>query len=413
MAAGIAGRIIFSVGIILSCAVRIFAQETPLPQIVKSSVGNVRVEKLTTLEYPWGMALLPDGRILVTEKPGRLRIWANGELSAPVEGVPKVVYRGARDQGGMLDVEADPKFADNGIVYLSYVEAAEAQPAENGATDDLRLGGVDLTDDILRGGAVVRAKLVGNRLSDLKVIWRQVPKLVGRGHFGNRIVFAKDGKMFITSGDRMRFEPAQSLGSNLGKVVRINSDGSVPNDNFFAGREGAREEIWSYGHRNMLSAAVDPANGNLWVVEMGPSGGDELNLVQKGTNYGWPFVSNGSHYTRQGVSTAFTMIPGHGTSKEFKAPVRTFTPVISPSGAIFYTGEIFNPWRGSLLVGGLSSTALIRLAFDGERVAMEERLDMKRRIRDVIQGKDGEILLIVDAKEGELLKLTPEKRQDN
>jgi aldose sugar dehydrogenase len=406
MAASIVGRIILFTVIIFSCVAPAFAQDTPLPQSVKSSLGDVRVEKLATLEYPWGMALLPDGRLLITEKPGRLRIFANGQLSAPVEGVPKAVYRGARDQGGLLDVEADPKFAENGFIYLSYVEAAEPQPTENGATDDFRLGGVDLTDNVVRGGAIARAKLQENNLTDLKVIWRQVPKLVGRGHFGNRIAFAQDGKMFITSGDRMRFEPAQSLGSNLGKVVRINSDGSVPKDNPFAGREGAREDIWSYGHRNMLSAAVDPANGNLWIVEMGPSGGDELNLVQKGTNYGWPLVSNGSHYTRQGVSTAFTMIPGHGTSREFKAPVRTFTPVISPSGAIFYTGEMFNQWRGSLLVGGLSSTALIRLALDGERVAIEERLDMKRRIRDVIQGKDGEILLIVDAKEGELLKLT-------
>jgi glucose/arabinose dehydrogenase len=365
------------------------------------------VENLGTLEYPWGLAQLPDGRLLITEKPGRLRIWANGQLSGPVEGVPKVVYRGARDQGGMQDVEADPNFADNGFIYLSYVEAAEQQPEGIGATDDFRLGGVDLTDNVLRGGVVARAKLDGERLTDLKVIWRQFPKTVGRGHFGNRIVFAQDGKMFITSADRMRFEPAQSLGSNLGKVVRINSDGSVPKDNPFAGREGAREEIWSYGHRNALSAAIDPANGNLWVVEMGPSGGDELNLVQKGTNYGWPLVSNGSHYTRQGVSTAFAMIPGHGTTREFKAPARTFTPVISPSGAIFYTGEPFSQWRGSLLVGGLSSTALIRLVLEGEKVTLEERLDMKRRIRDVIQGKDGEILLIVDAKEGELLKLTP------
>ncbi|MGZ8900281.1 MAG: PQQ-dependent sugar dehydrogenase, partial [Limisphaerales bacterium] len=271
---------------------QMFGQPTPLPQTVKSSSGELKVERLGTLEYPWGMAWLPDGRLLITEKPGRLRIWANGELSDPVEGVPKVVYRGARDQGGMQDVEADPKFAENGYVYLSYVEAAEQQPEGIGATDDFRLGGVDLTDNILRGGAVARAKLEGNRLSDLKVIWRQFPKTVGRGHFGNRIVFAEDGKMFITSADRMRFEPAQSLGSNLGKVVRINSDGSVPQDNPFLGREGARGDVWSYGHRNALSAAIDPANGNLWVVEMGPSGGDELNLVQKGTNYGWPLVSN-------------------------------------------------------------------------------------------------------------------------
>jgi len=376
------------------------------PASVKSSVGDLRVERLGTLEYPWGMALLPDGRLLITEKPGRIRIWSDGKLSAPLAGAPKVVYRDEKDQGGMLDVKLDPKFAENKRVYLSYVEAAEQQP-ELLDTEDVRLGKVDVQDNIIRGGAVARAKLDGDRLTEVEVIWRQVPKTIGRGHFGNRIAFSQDGKMFITSGDRKRFEPAQSLGSNLGKVVRINSDGSSPKDNPFAGREGAREDVWSYGHRNVLSAAVDPSNGNLWVVEMGPSGGDELNLVKKGKNYGWPQVSDGSHYPSPGVSTAFTMIPGHGTSQEFEGPVRTFTPVISPSGAAFYTGELFREWQGSMFVGGLSSMALIRLKLDGERVAIEERIDMKRRIRDVIQGKDGEILVIVDAKEGELLKLTP------
>jgi glucose/arabinose dehydrogenase len=378
------------------------------PTSVKSSLGELKVERLGTLEYPWGMAWLPDGRLLVTEKPGRLRIWADGEMSEPVDGVPEVVYRGPRDQGGLMDVEADPKFAENGFIYLSYVEAAEQQPEGLSATDDFRLAGVDLADNILRGGVVARAKLEGNRLSGAQVIWRQFPKTVGRGHFGNRIVFAQDGKMFITSADRMRFEPAQMLGSNLGKVVRINPDGSVPQDNPFVGREGVRGEIWSYGHRNALSAAINPSNGNLWVVEMGPAGGDELNLVQKGMNYGWPLVSNGSHYPKQGVSTAFTMIPGHGTSREFKGPVRTFTPVISPSGAIFYGGDMFEEWKGSMFVGGLSSMALIRLQLDGEKVAVEERLDMKRRIRDVIEGKDGSIIVAVDAKEGELLRLTRE-----
>jgi glucose/arabinose dehydrogenase len=310
-------------------------------------------------------------------------------------------------------VEVDPKFAENGFVYLSYVEAAEQQPEGIGATDDFRLAGVDLTDNILRGGVVARGKLEGNRLTEVKVIWQQFPKTIGRGHFGNRIVFAQDGKMFITSADRMRFEPAQMLGSNLGKVVRINSDGTLPQDNPFVGKEGARGDIWSYGHRNALSAAIDPANGNLWVVEMGPSGGDELNLVQKGTNYGWPLVSNGSHYPKQGVTTAFTMIPGHGTSREFKGPVRTFTPVISPSGATFYTGEMFKKWKGSMLVGGLSSMALIRLQLEGEKVAVEERIDMKRRIRDVIEGKDGSIVVAVDAKEGELLRLSPATGERN
>jgi glucose/arabinose dehydrogenase len=203
MAASISRCIVVLLGIGLCCGFNSFAQPTPLPASVKSSIGDVRVENLGTLEYPWGLAQLPDGRLLITEKPGRLRIWANGQLSGPVEGVPKVVYRGARDQGGMQDVEADPNFADNGFIYLSYVEAAEQQPEGIGATDDFRLGGVDLTDNVLRGGVVARAKLDGERLTDLKVIWRQFPKTVGRGHFGNRIVFAQDGKMFITSADRI------------------------------------------------------------------------------------------------------------------------------------------------------------------------------------------------------------------
>ena len=378
------------------------------PQSVQSAtVGEIRAEKIATLEYPWGMALLPDGKLLITEKPGRLRILSNGQLSEPIQGLPQVTYRGPRDQGGLMDVEVDPKFQENNFIYISYVEAAEQQPKENGATDDFRLGGVDLSDNVLRGGVVARAKLQENRLSDAQVIWRQVPKTIGRGHFGNRIVFAPDGKLFITSADRMRFEPSQSLASNLGKVVRVNTDGSIPEDNPFATRDGALKDIWAYGVRNALCAAIDPSNGNLWIVEMGPAGGDELNLVKKGANYGWPLVSEGSHYPRQGVSTAFDMIPGHRTSREFEGPVRTFTPVISPSGATFYTGDVFKDWRGSLFVGGLSSRALIRLQFSGENVAVEERIDMKRRIRDVIQAKDGSIIVAIDDRQGEILKLTP------
>ena len=373
----------------------------PPPDVVSSSAGNIRIERLATLEYPWGMALLPDGRLLITEKPGRLRIWTNGKLSEPIQGVPKVVYNRPGEQGGLLDVEIDPDFARNGLVYLSYVEAAEQQPSDLAETGDFRFGnGIDLSDNILRGGAVARGRLDGNQLRDVQVIWRQVPKTVGRGHFGNRIIFAPDGKLFITSGERMRFDPAQSLASNLGKVVRINRDGSIPNDNPFVGKEGARGDIWSYGHRNILAAAIDPASGRLWAVEMGPLGGDELNLIEPGKNYGWPFVSNGDNYSGP-------MIPDHPTRREFQAPVRSWTPVISPSGAIFYTGSLFTGWRGSMLVGGLSSQALIRLALDGERVAIEERINMKRRIRDVIQTADGAILVIVDAKSGDLLRLTP------
>ena len=369
-------------------------------EVVTSSAGNIRIERLATLELPWGMALLPDGRLLVTEKPGRLRIWANGKMSEPVQGVPKVVYRGTQsEQGGLLDVEIDPDFARNVFVYLSYSEAADPQPADARETGDPRFGALDTSDTIVRGGAVARGRLDGNQLRDVQVIWRQVPKTVGRGHFGNRIVFAKDGKMFITSGERMRFDPAQSLASNLGKVVRINRDGTIPKDNPFVGKSGAREDVWSLGHRNMLAAAIQPGTGQLWVLEMGPLGGDELNLVERGANYGWPVVSNGDNYDK-------SPIPDHPTKPEFKAPLRSWTPVISPSGALFYDGSLF-PWRGNLIVGGLSSKALIRLTLEGTKVTGEERVDMQRRIRDVLQAADGSLLLITDDAKGELLRVTP------
>jgi len=370
------------------------------PDVVSSSAGNIKIERLATLEQPWGMALLPDGRLLITEKPGRLRIWANGQLSEPLQGVPRAFYRGPSDQGGLLDVEIDPDFARNGLVYLSYVEAAEPQPPGAQDEGDRRFGRSGPSqDNVVRGGAVARGRLEGNQLRDVQVIWRQEPKTVGRGHFGNRIVFAPDGKLFITSGERMRFDPAQDLASNLGKVVRVNKDGSVPSDNPFVGKEGARGDVWSYGHRNMLSAAID-TSGRLWVVEMGPLGGDELNLVQPGKNYGWPLVSNGDNYDN-------SMIPDHPSRRDLQTPVRSWSPVISPSGALFYTGALFTTWRGHMLVGGLSSRSIIRLAIDGERVAVEERIDMKRRIRDVLQASDGALLVIVDDVKGDLLRLTP------
>jgi glucose/arabinose dehydrogenase len=375
------------------------------PDTVTSGAGTLAVERLATLEYPWGLALLPDGRVLITEKPGRLRIWANGALSEPIQGVPKVVYRATRfEQGGLLDVEADPDFARNGLVYLSFSEAGEQSPdlAELG---EARFGEfVDLTDNILRGGAVARARLDGNQLRDLQVIWRQVPKTIGRGHFGIRILFAPDGKLFLTSGERMRFEPAQMLSSNLGKIVRINPDGSIPADNPLAARQGARGDIWSYGHRNILAAAIDPSSRRLWAFEMGPLGGDELNLIQPGKDYGWPSVSNGDNY-------ASASIPDHPTRRDVTAPVRSWTPVISPSGALFVRGTRFPGWRGSVLAGGLSSQSLIRLTFDGERVANEERIYLGRRIRDVLEMPDGSILAIVDAEKGDLIRITPRAGQ--
>lgn len=371
-------------------------------EVMSVTAGKLTVERLATLEFPWGMALLPDGGLLITEKPGRLRIWDDGKLSDPIAGVPEVVYRGTPgEQGGLLDVAIDPEFERNRLVYLSYTEPADQQPEEVAETGDVRFGGfLDMSDDIVRGGAVARGRLEAEGLRDIEVIWRQEPKTLGRGHFGNRLIFAPDGKLFITSGERMRFDPAQSLASNLGKVVRINPDGSIPDDNPFVGEEDALGDVWSYGHRNILAAAIDRASDRLWGLEMGPLGGDELNLIEPGRNYGWPLVSNGDNYG--GPS-----IPDHPTREEFQAPVRTWTPVISPSGAAFYDGALIPEWQGSMLVGGLSSQALIRLVLDGEHVALEERIDMQRRIRDVAQAPDGAILVIVDDQNGDLLRLTP------
>ncbi len=361
--------------------------------------SSVRVEQLAALEFPWGLAYLPDGRLLITEKPGRLRIFADGTLSPPIQGLPAISYReGRSEQGGLLDVTVDPDFARNRLIYLSYSE--EVAKPEAKADDDPRFGGnLDLTDNRMRGGAVARAVLNGTTLSDTKVIWRQEPKEIGRGHFGHRIVFGRDGTLFITSGERMRFDPAQDPASNLGKVVRIDRDGKAPSDNPFAGRSNARADVWSLGHRNMLAAVVHPTTGQLWVLEMGPLGGDELNLIQRGRNYGWPTVSDGDNYDK-------SPIPDHATKPEFEKPVRTWTPVISPSGAMFYQGTLF-PWRGSLIAGGLSSKALVRLSIAGSAVTGEERIDMQRRIRDVIEARDGALLVITDEKNGALLRVTP------
>jgi glucose/arabinose dehydrogenase len=375
------------------------AQTRP-SDVTQSSSRSLRVERLAALEFPWGIAFLPDGRLLVTEKPGRLRIFAEGKLSEPLAGVPAVAWRASMsEQGGLLDVAVDPDFAQNRYIYLSYSEEAPQSPPQQN-TPDKRFGDfLDLKDSRLLGGAVTRARLDGNRLVESQVIWKQEPKAIARGHFGHRLVFGRDGTLFITSGDRMRFDPAQSLSSNLGKVVRINRDGSLPKDNPFAGKPGARGDIWSLGHRNMLAAAVHPSTGQLWVAEMGPFGGDELNAIERGANYGWPVVSNGDNYDK-------SPIPDHHTRSEFKVPVRWWTPVISPSGAMFYEGTLF-PWRGNLLLGGLSSMALIRLTLDGTKVTAEERIDMGKRIRDVVQARDGALLVITDDKAGELLRLSP------
>jgi glucose/arabinose dehydrogenase len=363
------------------------AQSAP-PQSVSSSHGPIRVEKLASLEFPWGIAALPDGRLLITEKPGRLRIFANGQLSAPLEGVPKTSYRERKvEQGGLADVAVDPNFAQNKRIYLSFSEPAEKQSPDQQEPGDPRFGEfVDKTDTMLVGGAIARATLEGNTLTDVQVIWRQRPKTIGRGHFSLRMLMNADGSMYVTSGDRMRFEPAQDMNSNLGKILRIDADG--------------KEETWSSGHRNVLALAA--GHGQLWELEMGPMGGDELNLIEKGKNYGWPIVSDGDNYDK-------SVIPDHKTKPEFQAPVKTWTPVISPSGAVFYDGSVF-PWKGDLLVGGLSSQAIIRLTLDGGKLKNEERINMGRRVRDVLQAADGSILAITDDKNGELLRLTPSTR---
>jgi aldose sugar dehydrogenase len=368
------------------------AQDLTLPS------GKLKVESLGKFDNPWAMAYLPDGRLLITEKPGHLRIYADGKLSEPVAGVPKVEYH---EQGGLLDVAVDPNFADNGLVYLSYSEAAEQQPAGAREEKDPRLGEhQDLDDTVLKGLAVARGKLDGNRLEDVTVIWRQEPKQIGRGHFGGRLVFAPDGKLFITSGDRQRFEPAQDMQGNLGKIVRINPDGSIPDDNPFVGKDGARADIWTLGHRNQLGAAIRPGTSELWVHEMGPKHGDELNLIEKGKNYGWPEVSDGKHYNDADI-------PDHAEQPKFRRPDYVWVPAISPAGLIFYTGDRIKDWKGKAILGGLSSEAIIVVSFDGNKVTGDKVIGMGKRIREVVQSPDGAVLLLTDGDDAELLRLTP------
>jgi glucose/arabinose dehydrogenase len=346
-------------------------------RIVDSQTGRIRVETVVDgLSHPWGLAFLPDGGILVTERPGRLRLFASGRLSA-VNGVPEVYAQG---QGGLLDVALDPDFAANRLVYLSYAEAGD--------------GGA--------GTAVARGRLNETRimLENVQVIFRQQPKVGGSGHFGSRLVFARDGTLLITTGERFKFDPAQDLNSHLGKIIRINRDGSVPRDNPFVGRGGVRPEIWAYGIRNAQGAALHPETGQLWELEHGPRGGDELNIIEAGKNYGWPLVSWGVHYNGQ-------EIPKPPTRPDLAPPVRHWVPAISPAGMAFYTGSLFAGWRGSLLVGGLTGGGPTRLTLDGNRVTAEERISLGMRIRDVRQGPDGAVYLLSDSSDGAVLRLTP------
>ena len=337
--------------------------------------------EVAAFDEPWAMAFLPDGRLLVTEKKGALKLVdvASGKVG-DIGGVPEVDYGG---QGGFGDIALHPQFANNHVVYVSYAEAGDGDT---------------------RGGAVARGTLAldangGGRLENLKVIWRQVPKVSGRGHYGHRLLFGDDGKLWISSSERQKFDPAQDMQSNLGKIVRLNDDGSVPDDNPFADKGGVTAQVWSLGHRNILGLAFD-AQGRLWEDEMGPMGGDELNLIERGANYGYPIVSNGDHYDGR-------VIPDHPTRPEFNAPKTWWTPVISPSSLMIYSGAMFPDWQGDAFIGGLSSQALVRIEFDGSNAKEAERFDMGKRIRAVEQGPDGAIWLLEDEKGGRLLKLTP------
>ena len=378
-------RFILCLGAVVTAAALPASAASADDEIVRTETGSIRVETIAAgLERPWGLAFVPDGRMLVTEKAGLLRIVSpDGDVSKPILEVPEVDSRG---QGGLLDVAIDPRFERNRFVYISYSE-----PGEGGNST-----------------AVMRAALSddGASLGHGKVIFSQRPKLPSTAHFGSRLVFDAEGRLFVTLGERSseKFrEQAQDLRSHLGKIVRIHGDGTVPEDNPFVGNADALPEIWSYGHRNIQAAAIHPDSGKLWEIEHGPRGGDEVNIAEPGMNYGWPVVSHGVNYDGTPVGT------GKSRQQGMVDPLHTWTPVIAPSGMIFYTGEAFPGWRGDLFVGGLKSTALVRLDLNGDTVGHEERLleNLGKRIRDVVQGPDGAIYLLTDERNGEILRLSP------
>lgn len=338
-----------------------------------------KVETVAQFEAPWAIAFMPDGRLLVTEKGGSLFLATQAGKKLEVSGVPVVDDRG---QNGLLDIAVAPDFDKTRFIYLSFVE-----PGRGGS-----------------GLALARARLVEDgqraRLANLEVIWQQLPKGSGNQP-GGVIAFAPDGKhLFLTSGDRRRPETAQNIDLALGKVIRLNLDGSIPQDNPMAARGGIAAQIWSSGHRNPYGLAF-AQNGSLWMHEMGPRGGDELNLIKRGRNYGWPVVSNGDNYDG-------SEIPDHKTHPEFEAPVIYWTPVIAPAGLEFYTGKLFPDWNGSALIGALAGRGLIRVQFnDGENIRQTDRWDLGSRIRDVAVAKDGAIWVVEDAQSAKLMRLTP------
>lgn len=338
-----------------------------------------QTETFAHFNEPWAVTSLPDQRLLVTERQGKLKIFnPENKQMLDVQGVPAVNYGG---QGGLGDVILHPDFAKNHWIYLSY-----ATKGQGGS-----------------GAVISRAKLdLSNphqpKLIDVKQIWQQVPKVSGQGHYGHRMLFDADGKLWVSSGERQKFDPAQNMKSNLGKILRLNEDGTAAVGNPFYKQGGVTAEIWSLGHRNPLGMAFD-RQGQLWVVEMGPKGGDELNIITIGENYGYPIVSNGDHYSGQ-------PIPDHHTRPEFKAPEIDWTPVISPSSMIIYRGQQFPAWQNKALIGGLSSEAIIVVDLEHKPVKEVQRLDMKKRIRGLHEAKDGSIWVIEDGSNARLLKLS-------
>jgi glucose/arabinose dehydrogenase len=358
------------------------ASAAPAVPTVATQKATVRIETVASgLAHPWGLSFMPDGRALVTERPGRLRIVAtDGRLSAPVAGLPAVDAVG---QGGLLDVAIDPDFRRNGQVYLSFTE-----PRGNK----------------LNGTSVVRAKLDGERLTDVKVIFRQQPAMAGGHHFGSRLVFDRNGHLFVTLGDRNRGRDlVQKTDTDIGKIVRIDREGRPAAGNPFLGRADVRPEIWSLGHRNVQGAALHPETGELWANEHGPRGGDELNRILPGRNYGWPLVTYGVEYSGLKISDR-AEAPG------FESPVHHWVPSIGTSGLAFYTAERIPGWRGSAFVGGLVSRDLARLELKDGRVVAEERLfkqELGKRLRAVVQGPDGALYLLTDESKGEILRVVP------
>ena len=348
-------------------------------QIEGTRGTRLAAERVAVFEEPWAMTFLPDGTLLVTEKRGRLWHVARDGSKTEVQGLWKVAYGG---QGGLGDVVLHPDFKRNFQVYLSYAERAY-----NGTI----------------GAVVARAKLdLKNgppRLGSVEKLWVQRPKVTGKGHYSHRIAFGPDGKMFITSGDRQKLAPAQHFDGHLGKVLRLNDDGTVPDDNPWQDRGEIARQFWTVGHRNMLGIAFD-AEGRLWVHEMGPRHGDELNLIIAGENYGWPVVSNGDHYSGM-------PIPDHDTRPEFKAPRTFWVPSIAPSGLVIYDGDLFAGWKGSAMIGGLVSRALIRVDLKGDTAQEAERFKWGKRIREVEQGPGGALYVLEDRSGGRLIKLTP------